>query len=283
MPKVSVIIPCYNQGHYIKETIDSVLRQTFDNFEIIVINDGSTDEQTIQVLKSLKLSKGKVIHTVNQGLAAARNNGIYSSSGKYILPLDADDKIAPQYLEKAVKVLESNKSVKIVYSKAAYFGLMQGEWILPEFSWEQMLQQNLIFCSALFRKSDFDKTQGYNSNMKYGWEDWDLWLSILESGGAVLKLDDVLFYYRKHDTSMVGSIESNKSLRQFLEHQLILNHLEIYKKYFPEPLTLLRELEHLRYEKKQFEKYKAEIYASLSYRIGDAILKPFKVIGRKFK
>ena len=95
MPKVSVIIPCYNQGACLEEAVDSVLAQTFQDFEILVVNDGSTDEATIRMLGKYERPKTRVIHTDNQGLAMARNNGIREARGAYILPLDADDKIGP--------------------------------------------------------------------------------------------------------------------------------------------------------------------------------------------
>ena len=92
MMKVSVIIPCYNQGQYIEEAVKSVLAQTYQNFEIIIVNDGSTDEFTNKLLSDYDKQKTKVLHTDNQGLASARNNGIKVAKGKYILPLDADER-----------------------------------------------------------------------------------------------------------------------------------------------------------------------------------------------
>ncbi len=98
LPKVSVIIPCYNQGAYVKESVDSVLAQTFQDFEILIVDDGSTDAETVGILKDNAWPKTRVIRTENQGLAAARNNGIQEARGVYILPLDADDRIGPDYL-----------------------------------------------------------------------------------------------------------------------------------------------------------------------------------------
>ncbi|HNX59960.1 MAG TPA: glycosyltransferase family A protein, partial [Spirochaetota bacterium] len=134
MPKVSVIIPCYNQGIYVDEAVDSVLRQTFDDYEIIIVNDGSTDEITNEKLKSYCRPRTRVLTTENQGLAEARNTGIRNSSGVYILPLDADDVIAETYLEKAVAILDGNQKVGIVYSRAMLFGERSGEWRLPVYS-----------------------------------------------------------------------------------------------------------------------------------------------------
>lgn len=119
MPAVSVIIPCYNQGAFIKEAVDSVLAQTFQDFEIIIVNDGSSDAKTNEFLSNFTAPKTTVLSLAeNQGPSVARNVAIKAAKGKYILPLDADDKIAPTYLEKAFNVLEQNISVGIVYCKA---------------------------------------------------------------------------------------------------------------------------------------------------------------------
>jgi glycosyltransferase involved in cell wall biosynthesis len=274
---VSVIIPCYNQGSYLSEAVDSVINQTYPNIEIIIINDGSADN-TDAIAKEWCTRDKRITYLDqdNQGLSMARNNGIKKSKGLYILPLDGDDKIAPDYLEKAINILSNNAKIGIVYGRSMFFGAQSGEWDLPDFSIEAMLKRNLIFCSAVFRRSDFDRTTGYNKNMKYGWEDWDLWLSFLERELAVFKLDQVVFHYRIKDSSMVTGISTDPLKRQYLESQLIANHLELYQKYFPEPLTLLRELDALQEEKESFERYKKEILGSMSYRIGDFILKPFK-------
>jgi glycosyltransferase involved in cell wall biosynthesis len=133
MPKVSVIIPCYNQGKYIDEAVDSVLSQTFLDYEIIIVNDGSTDALTNSILKNYNKPKTKVIHTLNNGVSAARNIAIDNSQGEYILPLDADDKIAKDFIELAVNIIESRPDIKIVYSEVKFFGEQKGKWKLAEF------------------------------------------------------------------------------------------------------------------------------------------------------
>ena len=127
-PKVSVIIPCYNQGFFLQEAVESVLEQTYQDFEIIIINDGSTDAATVALLKNYKQPRTTVIHTNNQGLASARNNGINIAKGKYILPLDADDKIGKNYLQKAIEKLEMNDNLGIFYCEAEFFGNEIGKW-----------------------------------------------------------------------------------------------------------------------------------------------------------
>ena len=93
MPKVTIVIPCYNHGAYLPETLKSVHEQTFQDFEIIVVDDGSSDPATVTILRNLEMNRTRVIHTANHGVSAARNRGIAEARGTYILPLDADDLI----------------------------------------------------------------------------------------------------------------------------------------------------------------------------------------------
>lgn len=225
-PKVSIIIPCYNQGQYLEEAIASVLAQTYRNFEIVIVDDGSNDTSTLEILKNYNQHSSRVIHTSNQGLACARNNGIKESKGKYILPLDADDKIAPTYLEKAVAILDNNEKVGIVYCEAEFFGTIKAKWELPDYNFPKMLLANLIFCSAFFRKSDWEKTRGYNPNMKFGWEDFDFWLSLIEQGVEVIRIPEILFFYRQLPNSMANSMSQEHWVYSYT--QLFNNHPQLY-------------------------------------------------------
>jgi glycosyltransferase involved in cell wall biosynthesis len=227
MPKVSVIIPCFNQGPYLGEAVESVLQQTFQDFEILVVDDGSNDPETVRMLEGYERPKTRVMHTDNQGLAAARNNGIREAKGQYILPLDADDKIGSDYLEDAVRILDRHPDIGIVYSEAAYFGVRTGHWHLPEYSTEQMLFQNLIFCSALFRREDWDRVGGYNINMVYGWEDWDFWLSLIHLDVKVYRIPRVHFFYRIREASMIQGMDEDK--RFFMMLHALLNHRDLYR------------------------------------------------------
>lgn len=222
MPKVSVIIPCYNQGIYLEEAVDSVLAQTFRDFEVIVVDDGSDDEATVRLLSACDRPGTRVIRTPNQGLAEARNTGIRESRGEYILPLDADDRIAPGYLEKAVAVLDAQPEAGIVYCLAETFGARTGPWLAPEYSLGRMLLGNLIFCSALFRRSDWELAGGYRRNMAVGWEDWDFWLSLIELGRKVHRIPEVLFFYRVKEGSMAASMDAAKKGEMHL--QVMRNH-----------------------------------------------------------
>ncbi len=228
MPLVSVVIPCFNMGKYIGETIDSVLKQTFKDFEIIVVNDGSTDPYTIEVLKNINLPNAKVIHTANQGLPSARNTGISNASGDIIFTLDSDDLIAPTYLEKAVSVFQKESNAGIVYCYCYFFGSKKGMWSLPPYSLKRMLVSNIIYSNAFFLKKDWERVNGYNPNMKYGWEDWDFWLSIIELGREVVCIPEVLFYYRIRNNSMHRGMTTEQMIE--MRTQVFYNHKDLYLK-----------------------------------------------------
>jgi glycosyltransferase involved in cell wall biosynthesis len=227
MPKVSVIIPCYNQGCWLEEAVDSVLAQTFRDFEIIIVNDGSTDHYTNKLLDVYNHPSVNIIRTQNQGLAMARNTGIAVAEGEYILPLDADDTIAPSYLELAVEQLNREAGLGIVYCRGKLFGDQQGPITAPEFSQWGMLVSNLIFCSAMFRKADWKYVGGYNPEMVYGCEDWDFWLSILELGRSVYRIPEVLFHYRVRTSSMNQAMNDDRRLAMF--RLIVTNHPTLYK------------------------------------------------------
>ena len=227
MPKVSVIIPCFNQGLYLDEAVDSVLAQTFQDFEILVVDDGSTDGETVKILQDYARPKTRVIHTDNQGLSAARNNGIHEAQGAYILPLDADDKIGDGYLEDAVRILDRYPDIGIVYCEASYFGVKGGRWDLPEYSLDKILNHNVIFCTALFRRADWGAVGGYNVNMVYGWEDWDFWLSLIQRGRKVYRIPKIHFYYRLREASMVHTMDEERQF--FMRLHACLNHRGLYR------------------------------------------------------
>lgn len=227
MPKVSVIIPCYNQGIYLDEAVDSVLNQTYEDYEIIIVNDGSTDEFTNRLLADYRKPRTRVLQTRNQGLATARNSGIAEARGEFILPLDADDKIGHGYLEKGVAILERQPSVGIVYCRGELFGDRIGDIEAPPFSRMGMLISNLIFCSALFRKSDWERAGGYNPEMIHGCEDWDFWLSLLELEFSAERLPEVYFHYRVRETSMNQAMNTDKRLEMF--RRIVANHPRLYR------------------------------------------------------
>jgi len=241
MSKVSVIMPCYNDGAYIEEAVQSVHAQTYKDIELIIIDDGSDDEHTLNVLNNFKQSGIKVLRTERLGPAGARNAGIAAAAGKYILPLDADDKIEPEYLEKAVKVLEENEHIGVVYCYANLFGERSGRWGLPNYSFEKMLLDNIVFVTALFYKEDWEKVGGFRVEMKHGMEDYDFWLSIMELGREIYQIPEVLFHYRIKPKSRTTEFMHNAEIVKQTYRDIYYNHPVFYEKYKDQYAVILRD------------------------------------------
>lgn len=240
MEKVSVIMPCYNDGAYIKEAIESVKKQTYPNIELIVIDDGSDDEKTIDILNELG-DEVVLLHTNHLKPAGARNYGIEKASGKYILPVDSDDTIDETYIQKAVEIIESNSDVGVVYCEADLFGEKSGRWDLPKYSFEMMLLDNIVFVTSLFYKSDWEKVGGYNTLMKSGMEDYDFWLSILNLGRKIYQIPEVLFHYRIKPASRTTGFQSDYCQIQETYRQIYDNHKDFYEKNAEEYAKVLRD------------------------------------------
>lgn len=235
---VSVVIPVYRKEKYISKTIQSVLKSTYKNFELIIVNDGSDDNTEEIVLEWGKLDpRIKYIYQENAGVCAARNNGINQARGLYILPLDADDLIGNKYLEKAVNAFEQNPSLTLVYSKAAKFfddSFFVIPWFLGRYSFGKILGMNLIQPAAFFKKTDFLKTNGYDLKMIFGVEDWDFWIELLTKANKNVKqLDYFGYYYRANaDNSRHSAFNSNKENIINTYDYIYQKHRETYQKYY---------------------------------------------------
>lgn len=177
--------------------IDSVMAQTLQDFEMIIVNDGSVDD-TRKILDSLKISKIHVIHSGNNGPSLARNTAIHEAKASIILNLDADDKIAPDLLEKAYEVFCNHSNAGIVFSRCRYFGSRSGEANSQNYSLRNMLIENRIEPTAFFRKDDWQRLGGYSEEFIYGREDWDFWLGILGLEREIIKIMDSNVFYRKY-------------------------------------------------------------------------------------
>lgn len=196
---VSVIIPCYNMAGFVREAVDSALAQTVPAAEIIVVDDGSTEGDLAKTLKRYG-DKVRVIRRENGGAAAARNTGIKAAIGDWIVCLDADDRLAPRYIERLVgrndvvsPLLETFGSGPVIrwpggskYPKLADF-----------------LKDNQILCGSLFRRKWWERVGGYDEAMRQGFEDWDFWTRVCAAGAEITVLREVLFYYRKHEGDRV--------------------------------------------------------------------------------
>jgi glycosyltransferase involved in cell wall biosynthesis len=226
-PLVSIIVPCYNQAQYLDEAIQSVIDQTYFNWECIIVNDGSTD-RTDNVAKRWVIEDKRIIYLnkKNGGLSSARNSGIKYATGVFVLPLDADDKIANNYVDLAIRSFQVDDSLKIVYSKAEKFGGEIGAWQLPPFSLYNLSINNMIFCTSFFRRQDWELVGGYDEKMIYGLEDWEFWIAILKKEGNVKCLDEVCFYYRINNNSMIRQL--NREKRKYLFEYMSIKHSDFF-------------------------------------------------------
>jgi len=208
MSLTSIVIPCYNAGSHLAEAVQSALMQTHADIEIIIVDDGSTDPVTRDLLDKANWPRTRIIRQENAGPSAARNRAVQASAGKYILPLDADDTIEPEYVAKAIAVLEARPEVGVVYCKATKFGAEQGAWNLPVYTLRELVIDNVIFVTALYRKTDWEAVGGYNEKLRHGVEDYEFWVKIVHLGREVVQLDEYLFNYRIQRESRSTSFQS---------------------------------------------------------------------------
>lgn len=259
---VSIVIPCYNQAQYLDDALESVLNQTHQNWECIIVNDGSPDNtDEIALNWCQKDSRITCLKKENGGLSAARNSGIAIAQAEFIMPLDADDKLGCNYIELALIEFEIDATVKVVYCKALKFGDEEGLLSLTPFSLYNLSKNNMIFPSAMFRKNDWKRVGGYEEDMIYGWEDWEFWIAILKNGGNVKRIDEVCFYYRIKSISMLKSIDEEKG--KYLIEYMSVKHADFFVKNYGSFIAMDRKIQALENEfkiKLKSEKFIIDVF-----------------------
>lgn len=231
MKLVSIVIPCFNTGQYLEEAVQSALGQTWANLELVIVDDGSTDADTLRLLDTAHWPRTRVFHQANAGPAAARNHAIEEARGEYILPLDADDTIEPAYVEKAVAVLDSRPDVGCVYCKAMKFGAEEGPWDLPPYRLAELAVDNIIFVTALFRKGDWRKIGGFDQALRHGVEDYDFWVKMIASGKDVVQLDEYLFNYRVQEKSRTTKFQKGLDGKVATYANIFRNNSDFFAKH----------------------------------------------------
>jgi glycosyltransferase involved in cell wall biosynthesis len=199
MPKISVIIPTYQHRDTIEACLLSLFAQTFRDFEIIVVNDGSTDNTT-EVLEKYK-DQIKIINQENLGAPAARNRGFKESTGEFIIFCDADVDAKPEMLEKMFAVLQSHPEASYAYSS---FMWGKKKFGLHEFDGETLKKVNYITSTTLIRREHFP---GWDENLKK-FQDWDLWLQMLEQKHAGVWVPEFLFTVKPRKTGISNWLPS---------------------------------------------------------------------------
>ncbi len=201
-PRISVLLPCYNDGAFVDEAIQSVLAQTCQDFEIVMVDDGSTDSATVQKLASCRLPRVRVLRTGNQGLPAARNHAARHAEGQVFCALDADDRLAPAWFEKGLAALDADPALGFASHWLETFGDEQWTWTPTSCDLPALLARNTVNGAALVRREAFESVGGYDEAMRGGCEDWDFWLRLVEGGWAGTIVPEVLFFYRRRAESM---------------------------------------------------------------------------------
>ena len=200
-PLISVVIPCYNDGRFLPETITHLQQQTLQDFEIIIVNDGSTDAQTLQILDELSKGAIKVLHKENGRMSSARNWGVKHAQGSLIAALDADDYFHPTFFEKAVAVLQKQPYTAVVTSYIQLFGEVN-KLAKPRGGNEyNFLFSNQCPACAMVRKECWDAVGGYDEAMVNGYEDWEFYIRITQKGWNVHVIKEKLFFYRQTQKS----------------------------------------------------------------------------------
>jgi glycosyltransferase involved in cell wall biosynthesis len=209
-PAVSVIMPSYRVAEYISAAVESVLNQTFTDYEIIVVNDGSPD--TVELERALAPYYDRIVYIKqeNRGCSGARNTAIRRASGRYIALLDPDDVWEPDYLAVQVGILEADPSIDVLYPDALIFGdsHLAGKTFMEmmpshgEVTFEALITQRCnVMISVTARREAVVNAGMFNEDLRSS-EDFDMWLRILHQGGRIRYHRKVLLHYRRHRASL---------------------------------------------------------------------------------
>lgn len=264
---VSVIIPCYNDGKYIAEAVESVERCDKDAYEIIIVDDESSDNETIKTLDLMERRGHKVIKIKHSDLAVARNSGVKEAKYSYFLFLDADNKIEKEYVTESMKILNQNPKAGIVYGDRHEFGLWDGNVDQRDFDISKEIFFNTIDVCAVVRKKTFEDCRGFDENL-YIWEDWEFFLNAFEKGWNLIHIPKIMFHYRVREKSVSfrnkiikNRVEGLKYIYQ-KHYQLFIENLEsnIYGNSAPNLFDKDTQIENL---KKQIN----NIESSLTFKI----------------
>ena len=225
-PLVTIVTATYNDARFIHVPIESVLSQPYESFEMIIVDDGSADPGSLEILRRISHPKIRIVRQANKGLPGARNTGIRAGKGEFVLPLDADDKIAPTCLRRSVDVLQDNPDIAVVYGALGLFASDNRVIPAAAFNTYRLLFSNYIPVGSMFRREAWESVGGYTEEMK-GFEDWEFWLKLVEKKWKFKKIDDVMFFHHQHGTSMWN--RTRGVYKKVIAHARSL-HPELYTK-----------------------------------------------------
>ena len=203
---VAVIVPCFNHGEFVGEAVRSALDQSAGRPQVVVVDDGSTEPQTIAAIEALPAEVEK-IRQDNAGRSAARNAGAAATDAKFLLMLDADDRLPADSLGRLHDALAADPKAGFAYGRLRYFGAWSAEIDFPDFDPFKLLYRSIAWM-GLVRREAFEQAGGFDTSLA-GYEDWDLVLGMVENGWGAAQLDDVVLEYRRHSASMLESDRAN--------------------------------------------------------------------------
>jgi len=271
---VTVIIPCYNDGQYIMEALQSIYNQTLLPEKIIIVDDGS-DAATKKILNAINHPLVQIIYQENKGVSAARNRAIALAQTDYIVNLDADDYFEPSFIEKAVAVLDNNNQVVAVSSYCRAFKNDKTIEIIKPLGGKlkDFIVINNGRASSMFLKKSWEAVGGFDEKMHEGYEDWEFWIAILEHEGNMHIIKEALSHYRIKNTSRDQKALENHDFE--LRKYIYLKHKVIYETYLDfYVFQLLIQNSLLR---NSINKAKN----SIEFNLGKFILKPFRFLKNK--
>lgn len=238
---VSVVIPVYNLSNYLEEAIKSVLGQTYPQVELIVVNDGTDEKDSLKILQVIKMKykdKVRFIDQTNQGVSAALNTGFKTAKGTFISCLGADDRFDPSYIEKAVTLLEKNSQKVFVASWLKLYGERTEVIKTPDYDLSSILARNCLPPSCLIRKKVWEQVGGYTITVGKqkltAFVDWDFWIKVVSLGYRWVVLKEPLYIYRTRKGSISWQVRNH---REKFRRMVVENNLPIYKKNVVEVFT----------------------------------------------
>ncbi len=206
-PEVTVVIPVYNDIRHLEETLASVYEQSHHSWEIVVVDDGSTDPAAIAFLDTIDKPRLRLIRQGNTGLPGARNAGMKVARGEFLVPLDSDDELAPEFISRLLAALREDTEAGFAHCLGRLHGDIDAVWIPRPFNpyWE-LIENSVIGC-VLMRTTAWQSVGGYDETMTSGNEDWEMWLRLTAAGWGQVRIEEPLFRYRKHGVSMSVTTE----------------------------------------------------------------------------
>lgn len=294
-PLVSVVVTCYNYAEYVKEAVDSIFVQTYQNIEAIVINDGSTDDSD-QVIKELNRQYPiTYINQENKGAPAARNTGIKQAKGAFVLFLDADDILPENYIASCVKK-QQKTGADIIYCNSQYFGDRHDKTDFPEFDKTHIFYSNFISATALIHAKLFEGHQYDNHLRNLRFDDWDFYLSCINDGAtASLNKDAYLLYRIKQKARSNIAIEKQIEAYKYITakykkdsnyayaRQLTVSYMDMLVDSLSENRALGARLTTLEAKQRDLDNELTSLYRSKEYQYGTIVARWVRIARHPLK